>query len=70
MTAAASPNPDATKQSEKGPEPPGLSTGQDEDGDVFHNALQLADEDDDLEGLDGGCAALVRRDTFYGDVQV
>ncbi|CBJ48929.1 hypothetical protein Esi_0057_0130 [Ectocarpus siliculosus] len=69
-TAAASPSPNATKQPEKGSEPPGLSTGQDEDGDVFHSALQLVDEDDDLGGLDGGCAALVRRDTFYGDVQI
>ncbi|CAM9762109.1 unnamed protein product [Ectocarpus sp. 4 AP-2014] len=68
-TAAASLDPYAPKQPEKSSEPLGLSIGQDEDGEVFHSALQLADEDDDLEGLNGGCAALVRRDTFYGDVQ-
>ncbi|CAM9918077.1 unnamed protein product [Ectocarpus sp. 12 AP-2014] len=68
-TAAASSDPITPKQPKKGCEPPVLFMGQDEDGEVFHSALQLADEDDDLEGLDGGCAALVRRDTFYGDVQ-
>ncbi|CAM9623492.1 unnamed protein product [Ectocarpus fasciculatus] len=66
--AAASPNLHAIKQSENGSEAPGLSKGQNVDGDVFHSALQLADEGHDLEGV-GGCAALVQRDTFYGDVQ-
>lgn len=40
----------------------------DGDEDVFHSALQLADETD-LEGV-GGCAALVHQDTFYGDMRV
>lgn len=71
-TATVSRSPNATKHSWNDSEAPGLSRGQDEDGDVFHSALQLADEDEghNMEGLVGGCAALVRRDTFYGDVQV
>eukprot|EP00752_Nemacystus_decipiens_P012917 g11432.t1 len=39
----------------------------DEDGEVFHSALQLA-EDNDL-GEVTGCAALVHRDTLYGDMR-
>lgn len=39
----------------------------DEDGEVFHSALQLAESE--LEGV-GGCAALVHQDTLYGDMQV
>lgn len=43
---------------------------RDGDEEVFHSALQLADESD-LEGLEvGGCAALVHQDTLYGDMQV
>lgn len=38
------------------------------DDEVFHSALQLVDESA-LEGV-GGCATLVHRDTFYGDMRV
>ena len=44
------------------------SSANDDDGEVFHSALQLACADD-LEGV-GGCAGMVHQDTFYGDMRV
>eukprot|EP00903_Cladosiphon_okamuranus_P016270 g15003.t1 len=45
----------------------GYHDDDDHDDEVFHSALQLAGESE-LEGV-GGCAALVHRDTCYGDVR-
>lgn len=48
------------------------AAGDHEDGndEVFHSALQLADENN-LEGLGArGCASLVHQDTLFGDMQV
>jgi len=49
---------------------PSGSSAEDDDGEVFHSALQLQPVDD-LEGVGvGGCATMVHRDTFYGDMRV